>query len=535
VLNIITPPHCLPQVTLQQLYLEQQALGGGSNSSNRAAAQVSRPTDPGAERQQQQQQQQQLIGGHHHHHHQQQQQQQPHQVQSGAADGRTSQRMSVRRAATVHGSGQLALLLYALSELGARPRGALLGRVCSFTQPVLHLLPPADLSLLAVALGRAAYAPHRYWRSSFLTAVDAAAAATIAACSDAGGAITATGGTGAAAGNAQLQQQQQQQPAQDAAVAAALSAPAAGSKERQDDTPVKPPLPPTLSSTDVTCLLTAMSSMNLQPGRQRVQRLVAAGLSQLDSMGLQQCIVLLLALTKLRVMPHPSNIAAIAAHAATLVAADEEAAAAAAAPSNQAGSAARPQHRRSAGGRNQRDDAAAAAAQQRRTQQPLSLCPPRRLCLFLWALSSAVALLPPTEAAALRRRLRPAAAAAAARAAAPSQLRRLQPLDLVQLVLGLQGLECRPGPAFASAHMAACEAVHARFTPSLWRQLLLAYAGIGMCPTPGLHALALAAAGTDAAPPAAALAATTASITTTITTAMGVADVPELAVVTASP
>jgi hypothetical protein len=70
---------------------------------------------------------------------------------------------------------------------------------------------------------------------------------------------------------------------------------------------------------------------------------------------------------------------------------------------------------------------------------------------------------------------------------------RLKPLDLVQLLLGLQGLRCRPGPGFMAAFAACCEAQQTGFSPSLYSQLKVAYVRLGLAPPRSLLALMVAA------------------------------------------
>jgi hypothetical protein len=116
-----------------------------------------------------------------------------------------------------------------------------------------------------------------------------------------------------------------------------------------------------------------------------------------------------------------------------------------------------------------------------------------RLCLYLLALSKAVAQVPASERDAALQQLQPLVAAAATQIA--SDFGRLKPLDLVQLLLGLQGLKCRPGPTFMSSFADRCVelSVQTGFSPSLYGQLKVAYVGLGLAPPRQLLALMVAA------------------------------------------
>jgi hypothetical protein len=114
-----------------------------------------------------------------------------------------------------------------------------------------------------------------------------------------------------------------------------------------------------------------------------------------------------------------------------------------------------------------------------------------KLCLYLHALSKAVAQLPESDRAVALQQLQPLVAAAARQVA--TAFDQLKPLDLVQLLLGLQGLSCRPGPGFMAAFAARCEAQQMGFRPSLWLQLKRGYVGLGVTPPRSLLALMVAA------------------------------------------
>jgi hypothetical protein len=275
--------------------------------------------------------------------------------------------------------------------------------------------------------------------------------------------------------------------------------------------------------------------MNIHPPEAWLASMMQAGLSQLSGFDLQQCVIMILAMHRLQMQPQAAWLLAVAhrvqvlcgssssssswdsysssSSSSSLDASQEEipvevaaavlAVAAPAAVVEAVGSTTS-----SSSSSSSSDEALSPHDEQRRRQQqwqqqmaqqaqpPL---PPSaaagasnrkfysRLCLYLYALSKVANLLPESEAALLRQQLRPAVAAAAKQLA--SALPLLRPLDLVQLLLGLWQLQCRPGPGFMAAHMARCEAAHAGFSGSMYQQLRRAYQGLGFQPSQSLMVL----------------------------------------------
>ncbi|KAF6252039.1 hypothetical protein COO60DRAFT_1644397 [Scenedesmus sp. NREL 46B-D3] len=441
----------------------------------------------------------------------------------------------------------LCLLLYALSELGLNPTGRLLRHVCQLSLPLLHGMHPPDLAMMAVALGRCAYLPPAAWGQSFLDATAAAATATAAAAAAAAAAAHeahAPAAAGEAGSSAGLRGYTVASAAAAAALDAVLASPArdssSSSRSRSGSSQQL------LNPTDITSLLTAVHSMNLKPPEPWLSSMMQAGLAQLPAFDLQQCVILLLAMHKLRMQPQAAWLLAVAdrvrvlagggssssssgsgsswgslssgssldaAAAAAVVAATSPAAVADTTVGSISASS-RSSSRSSSSSSSDTDSGALSSLdEQRRRQQqwqqqmahqaqppppaaaaaaaPAPSCQHphaakfySKLCLYLWALSKVACLLPEADAVLLRQQLTPAVTAAAKQLAGALPL--LRPLDLVQLMLGLWQLQCRPGPGFMAAHMARCEAAHAGFSGSMYQELCRAYQGLGFQPSQSL-------------------------------------------------
>jgi hypothetical protein len=434
----------------------------------------------------------------------------------------------------------LCLLLYALSELGLNPSGRLLRSVCYLSMPLLCTMPAGDLAMLAVAFGRFGYVPPEAWRQAFLDVTAAAATATAAAAGSWQHGVAAAAAAGGVGSNAGMPRYSLATAAAAAALDAVFAAPAHDSSSSSSSSQQL------LNPADVTSLLTAVHSMNLNPPKPWISSMMQAGLSQLSGFDLQQCVILLLAMHKLQVQPQAAWLLAVAdrvqvlagsssnnvssswdtlsssssssssldvveeevsVHAAVAAAAAGEvpASSSSSTPSSSSSSSSSDA---GAGALNSLDEqrrrqqqwqqqmahtaqppptAPAAATAQRIQHHPHAAKLYSKLCLYLWALSKVVSLLPEDDASLLRQQLKPAVAAAAKQLAAALPL--LRPLDLVQLMLGLWQLQCRPGPGFMAAHMARCEAAHAGFSGSMYQELRRAYQGLGFQPSQSLMVL----------------------------------------------
>jgi hypothetical protein len=451
---------------------------------------------------------------------------------SSAATSTPSQQQQQQQQRLSH----LCLLLYALSELGLNPTGKLLRKVCQLSWPLLHNMPAGDLSLLAVSFGRFGYVPPEAWGQNFLDVTAAAATATAAAGArqQRVDAAAAAGGVGSSTDIPRYSLA-----AAAAAAAAALDAVFAAPAHdiSSSSSSVSQQL---LNPADVTSLLTAVHSMTLQPSKTWLASMMQAGLSQLSGFDLQQCVILLLAMHKLQVQPQAAWLLAVADRVQVLTASnwdslsssssssvdvieEEEVTAPAAVTAavavavGPAGEVSSSSSSSSSSGDDPGSGALSSLDDQRRRQQQWQQqmahtaqppAPPpaaaaaaahsmqhhphaarfySKLGLYLWAMSKVICLLPDAEASLLRQQLKPAVAAAAKQLAAALPL--LRPLDLVQLMLGLWQLQCRPGPGFMAAHMARCEAAHAGFSGSMYQELRRAYQGLGFQPSQSLMVL----------------------------------------------
>jgi hypothetical protein len=257
-------------------------------------------------------------------------------------------------------------------------------------------------------------------------------------------------------------------------------------------------------------MLNAAHSINLKPDEAWVSQLMSAAVSpnMLPQYRLVQVNSLLSALVRLKQQPEPEWLLVVAQHVAAMVAADQQ-------ESSTEGQQQRPAavneaaadtvtvEMTTSGGSSSRDlhrpvhhpvnqQQQPKQQQQWRTAHIAASRPISRqmLCLYIWLMAAAVQLSPEQSRAELRRALQPSVVAAAKHAAAA--LDRLDARPLVQLVVGLWGLQCRPGPAFIAAHMARCEAIPERFRPQYMSKLLKAYAGLGCAPSQPLLALMVA-------------------------------------------
>jgi hypothetical protein len=423
------------------------------------------------------------------------------QLRRHPADPDTRQRAAVLASHT-------SLLLYALSELGMMPQAVLVQSTWRLSRGLLQEMAPADVAMLAVACGRFGAVPNQWWRNALLRVTAASAAAATAA---------------AAAEDGASQQ---------------------GSPQAEPSAAAVP-----LNPADISSLLTAAPSMNLQPPGWWVDAMLGAAVAQLRQFSLYQATVLLLSLGRLKAPPQLSWLLEITQHVLRLTGVDTDRLGGSSSSlleedssssggvvgrgyshvGSSSSSVAAPvlQHQQYRPPGQQlallQPPAPAArlrqallqqqqrqvlqhqqqqVAQQQLQQQPgpqqqqrvryVHRSDPARLCLYLLALSRAVAQLPKGQQRqdALQQ-LQPLVAATAKQAA--TAFDRLAPLDLVQLLLGLQGLNCRPGPGFMSAFAACCEAQQNGFSPSLYGQLRVAYVGLGLAPPRSLLALMVAA------------------------------------------
>jgi hypothetical protein len=421
--------------------------------------------------------------------------------------------LALRQQAAVLAS-HIALLLYALSELGLFPDSSLVRTAWRFSRPLLQDMAPADVAMFAVACGRFGAVPNKWWRNALLRVTQEAAAATAAAA-----AAAAAGRTPSPATGARL----------------------AGKTTWAAQPPVMvAPSSALLNPADISSLLTAAHSMNLEVPTTWVASMFGAALAQLTRFSLCQTTVMLMAVDKLKVQPTLHWLTSLTQHALTLASASrpsssngsssQEFSSSSSSPGSSLGSSmdggAPGEHSRvgSAGtllqyaGPHQqlprpRQPQLQQQLQQqqqqqhhhlyKQQQQQRQLKPQRlrhlrqpdtaRLCLYLLALSKAVGQVPEGERDAALLQLQPLVAAAATQIA--SDFGRLKPLDLVQLLLGLQGLRCRPGPAFMAAFADRCVelSLQTGFNPSLYGQLKVAYMGLGLAPPRQLLALMVAA------------------------------------------
>lgn len=428
------------------------------------------------------------------------------QLQQHPADPDTRQRAAVLASHT-------ALLLYALSELGLMPQALLLQSTWRLSRGLLQEMAPADVAMLAVACGRFGAIPNQWWRNALLRVTAASAAA---------------GTTSAAAEVVEEGARQQGSPPAQPTAAAAAAIP--------------------LNPADISSLLTAAPSMNLQPPGWWVDAMLGAAVAQMRDFSLYQSTGLLLSLARLKAPPQLSWLLDITQHvlrltgvgtdrlgsSSSMLVEDSSSSSGGGSSYSHGGASSsgvppvllhqqyRPpgqqlallqppapaarlrqaqlqqqqrqvqQHQQQQQAQHHHHQQQQPGPQQQQRVRYVHRSDPARLCLYLLALSRAVAQLPEGQQRqdALQQ-LQPLVAAAAKQAA--TAFDSLAPLDLVQLLLGLQGLNCRPGPGFMSAFAACCEAQQNGFSPSLYGQLRVAYVGLGLAPPRSLLALMVAA------------------------------------------
>jgi len=213
----------------------------------------------------------------------------------------------LRQQAAVAAS-HLALLLYALSELALWPDSALLKATWGLSHPLLGELAPADTAMFAVAFGRMGAAPNKHWGRSFIrVTAEAANRASLTAAADAAAAAAP-----AAACSGHVQQGSNGNAASSSGSSGDGWGPQRWSLPA--DAGQNPDSASGLNPADITSILTAAHSMNLNPPEHWVAAMFGASLAQLNDFSLYQSTVLVLSLSKLRVPPQPQWLLAVTRH-----------------------------------------------------------------------------------------------------------------------------------------------------------------------------------------------------------------------------